>query len=709
MADSVTAIVRFGVYKFDRISGTLFRGDDAVRLQEQPARVLAALLENPGELVTRDDLRLRIWPSDTFVQFDGSLNTAIRKVRYALRDDADNPVFIETVPRQGYRFIAPVHIEDAPAWTPPIPAPPAPSRWPYAALAAIVVLAGVAWRFWPTSEATSDTPIRLTIPLPDNTRIVNSFGTSVSISADGQTIAFAGQTNREAPRIWLRSLKGAQSTPIQDSQRADFVTISPDGKSVLFAQDQHFKLYSGPDVPIRAITRLGPNVPQAALWGRDGNIYLLAPDPSRPPSTPPGLWRVSPTNGNRELLLLDTSGTASGEWYLPLQQLADGRLLISTFRYTQRTIEIFDPATRKRTPLHYPGNGGLLTPTNWLLFHEGLQLRAIQASLDPARTLGAPFTVLNDVMRAGWSGGNLSVSANGTLVYVSQPRLVGDRKLVWVDPSGKETPSGIAPGPFEVGDFSPNGEHVILYRFQAEDSRWSLNVLTLATGNFIEVSRASQFTPGAVWNETGTALFYTAEDSHLARRSVFPLAPPEPWTTNKSVRQAPSHFDVARKELHFSQGYLPVVIATAHRISATQAGPATQQLDTGRFPTISPDGNWMVAVAPGGLWLRRYPLRPSDSGIYIGPGTAPIWSRDGRTIYLRRGSAILASTFTPGATPTTTEPKELLNGDYALPDNWIRAYALHPTTQRFLLARRDSTTEDAHHLNVILNWFSSFR
>jgi DNA-binding winged helix-turn-helix (wHTH) protein len=101
---------KFGLYEADLQSGELFRGGQKLRMQEQPFQVLVALLECPGEVVTREQLRQRLWPSDTFVDFDHSLNTAINKLRDALGDGAANPRFIETLPRRGYRFIAPVQL-----------------------------------------------------------------------------------------------------------------------------------------------------------------------------------------------------------------------------------------------------------------------------------------------------------------------------------------------------------------------------------------------------------------------------------------------------------------------------------------------------------------------------------------------------------------------------------------------------------------------
>jgi Tol biopolymer transport system component/DNA-binding winged helix-turn-helix (wHTH) protein len=104
----VRRIFRFGLFEVDLELGTLMRQGSPVRLQEQPFRILALLIESPGEVVTREELRKKIWPQGTYVEFDGSLNTALMKLRVALKDNAENPIFIETVPRKGYRFIAPV-------------------------------------------------------------------------------------------------------------------------------------------------------------------------------------------------------------------------------------------------------------------------------------------------------------------------------------------------------------------------------------------------------------------------------------------------------------------------------------------------------------------------------------------------------------------------------------------------------------------------
>jgi cholera toxin transcriptional activator len=105
-------VFRFAVYEADQASGELRKSGVRIRLPDQACQVLDALLARPGEIVTREELRQRLWPADTFVDFDHSLNTVINKLREALGDSAGNPRFIETLARRGYRFVAPVQIVD---------------------------------------------------------------------------------------------------------------------------------------------------------------------------------------------------------------------------------------------------------------------------------------------------------------------------------------------------------------------------------------------------------------------------------------------------------------------------------------------------------------------------------------------------------------------------------------------------------------------
>src|SRR6266568_3790854 len=100
--------VRFGAFEFDLQTGELRKHGLRIRLQGQPVDILAMLVEHPGEVVTREELQRRLWPADTYVDFEHSLNAAIKRLRAALGDSADSPRFVETLARRGYRFIAPL-------------------------------------------------------------------------------------------------------------------------------------------------------------------------------------------------------------------------------------------------------------------------------------------------------------------------------------------------------------------------------------------------------------------------------------------------------------------------------------------------------------------------------------------------------------------------------------------------------------------------
>ena len=141
---SDSKIVRFGVFQLNLRSGELYKAGLRVKLQQQPLQILTLLLEHPNDIVTREELRAKLWPTDTFVDFEHSLNTAVRKLRDALGDGAENPIFIETIPRRGYRFIAPLEAcASAAPGEPPTPASTPPPETPSVTTPGIVVGTGM--------------------------------------------------------------------------------------------------------------------------------------------------------------------------------------------------------------------------------------------------------------------------------------------------------------------------------------------------------------------------------------------------------------------------------------------------------------------------------------------------------------------------------------------------------------------------------------
>src|SRR5437879_1719035 len=146
--DARSGIIRFGTFEIDPQAGELRKQGLKIKLRDQAFQVLSMLLERPGQVVSREELQNKLWPADTFVDFDRGLNKAINHLRDALGDSAESPRFIETLPKRGYRFIA--SVESPPVAEPSI-APPisrSPNRLWLVVLAATLCVAGIAGWFY---------------------------------------------------------------------------------------------------------------------------------------------------------------------------------------------------------------------------------------------------------------------------------------------------------------------------------------------------------------------------------------------------------------------------------------------------------------------------------------------------------------------------------------------------------------------------------
>ena len=250
-------VVRFGVFELDLASEELRKNGVRVKLTEQPFQVLVTLLERPGELIKRDKLRQKLWADDTFVDFDHSLNAAINKLREALGDSAGNPRFVETVPRRGYRFIAPVEGAVTPragedsagedsndtrsaaaAASDASGAPEQSSRHPLRLVVAvpsvllIAALAFVLGRWIEEPRAAPELPLRQFTIRPDN--LVTGADLRPAISPNGKHIVYVIQDGNQT-KLEVCDLDRDQSRQLEDTEggRAPFKTA---GRSSCFSR-----------------------------------------------------------------------------------------------------------------------------------------------------------------------------------------------------------------------------------------------------------------------------------------------------------------------------------------------------------------------------------------------------------------------------------------------------------------------------------------
>jgi Tol biopolymer transport system component/DNA-binding winged helix-turn-helix (wHTH) protein len=276
-------MVRFGVYELDLASGELRKGGLKIRLSGQPFQVLAILLERPGEVVTREELQKKLWREGTFVDFGHSLNTAINKIREALGDSAENPRFVETLARRGYRFIAPVdgvgadlptHVaaERRETENPP-PDLGGYARWPrrlsgwlVAGLLLVLLIGGTIWVWRPSPQGTY---------LLKLTRLTSDSGLTTDgvISPDGTLVAYASDRGGEENLdIWVKQVAGGEPIRLTRNSADDhFPDFSPDGSQLVFRSEQE-------GGGIYLVSTLG------------GEERLLVPHGRNPRFSPDGRW-----------------------------------------------------------------------------------------------------------------------------------------------------------------------------------------------------------------------------------------------------------------------------------------------------------------------------------------------------------------------------------------------------------------------------------
>lgn len=270
-------IWRFGVFEVDAQQVELCRSGIPVKLREQSFRILVFLLEHAGEIVTREELRLVLWPSDIYVDFDHSLNTAVMKLRHALGDSADTPLYIETLPKRGYRFIAPVTPLAPVSHTDTVQPPPhhPPELHAPTAFSAI-----------PSGETIDPTPPPAFNPIalptfrprhrrrfvPSNTVLsivlLTAFGCAFLLRARSVPYTSAG-TNRG---LWQQSIQPVTS----DQGDAIFPVLSPDAREVAYAwngpERKRYELYTqafGSDRP-RRLTYSNGGIIGPPAWSPDG-------------------------------------------------------------------------------------------------------------------------------------------------------------------------------------------------------------------------------------------------------------------------------------------------------------------------------------------------------------------------------------------------------------------------------------------------------
>jgi Tol biopolymer transport system component/DNA-binding winged helix-turn-helix (wHTH) protein len=693
---------RFGIFELDVRAGELRRNGLKVRIQDQPFRVLALLLERRGEVVTRDDLRRELWPEDTFVEFDHSLNTAVNKAREALGDGAENPRYIATVPRRGYRFLAPVEpvfdtaAEEAETTT---VAPAQGGSWRLRALAGaavlvlVIVVAALLRSFRAEEILVAE---RFTIVTPE-------LATTPVISPNGRHVAYVCGLGDNA-RLCVQDLDRFEPRKMPSSSRVELHPFwSPDSQRLAFASGGALWIIpAGGGTPVQ-VCKL-PGAYLGGTWDRDGSSIFFAIDHQ-------GMFELPGLKGTPKLVIpLDRQrwGThIETPAFLPPEY---GRVLLYGAQNRNRVhVTVLHDLQSGKTEIVAPNGMAAFSPTGHVVYPHHLNVWAAPISPDTLKA-GAAFPI-------GRSGPGIfpSLSTGGTLAYL---QLDNYRRLVWLDRSGKLLGEDQGAGEL-IWSFalSPDGTRAAV-SVSTEDSSADIWIWDLERRTRTRLTFGPARDGEPVWNPAGDTITFTSNrngnpDIFQQPADGSGTAAPLLATARDEVPEAWS----ADGKLLFYRVIDPKQKTDIWFLKAKGDGsghistPYVQTPFRERGADLSPDGRFLAYFSDQSgrdeVFVQEFPEgeRHQISG---GGGRWPRWGRDGRELFYLSGDSLMRVPIRASRDFSAGQPEELFRSAHFLSiEDTSCPYAPSPDGQRFLVAQR-TTDQSTSRIRIVKNWYAEF-
>lgn len=623
--------VRFDEFEVDLHAGELRRQGIKVRLPEQAFQALVMLLASPRQLVTREALRQRLWPADTFVDFDQGLNKAINRVREVLGDSAEQPRLIETLPKRGYRFIGTILAEQLTTSVPANAEHPSGRQPDPAKLGASharfwisgIALSGLAITLfaWFSRERPAPEPVLRSAVLPPSRTSFLPY--NFAVSPDGSQLVSSIVNPDGTDSLWLRALGSVSVRRLEGTDGARFPFWSPDDKHIGFFARRRLETI---DVASGAVQSLCPAPrPRGGSWSVAGEI-VFAPDVVGP------LQKIDARGGApRPLGFGAEQGYGGGAWphFLP-----DGEHFLYTVdrRSAATGSDIYvgkrDGSPSARLVTDTVGSvgysaGHLLFVREGSLWAQPFSVQQLQITGPPAIVAEHELKNAPDAFPAGFA-----VSPGGVLVYQSYPEFATG--LYRFNRAGKEVGQSLRAGDSDPA-LSPDGRLVATSCDEQRTGRLSICVTDLARGV------TSRVTEGVrdrfpTWSPDGQSLAYLGSDGQSPRAyqvAVDGRASPRPLL---QVMGIPTSWSAGGRLLFFgaNQGNVTLGIYESADGTVTSLGPGSE----GQF---SPDGHWVLSGGQEGIIVRHYPNTASKIQIANFPGSQPRWRRDGREIFYITG------------------------------------------------------------------------
>jgi serine/threonine-protein kinase len=744
-------VIRFSTFELALDSGELRKAGMRIALQEHSRRVLLRLLERPGALVTREELRASLWPSDTFVDFEHGLNTAIKRLRDALGDSADTPRFIETLPKRGYRFIAAIEsdLQAASAREQAEGLRSPRFRWVPVGVGIALLVATVALIMvvlWVRPPASSESGMtHLNVVLTPAEQLLTGdprerrrpSRTAIALSPDGRLLAFSGRRGDQR-HLYLRPLDKGDAIEVKATEGAGSPFFSPDGAWIGFWADGKIKKVradGGPVVDVCATLPATGDQPatsaasaeiMGASWGSDDTIIFALPFG--------GLWHVPARGGEPTPLTTLASGEISHRLphVLPGERGVLFTVVRRAFFWDDASTDVRVDATGERKQLVMRAVDARYLESGHLVFARDGVLLAQPFDATRFEVSGSAVAVLDDVMHAtgavsstlNTGAAQVSLSRTGTLAYArGGPYPALKRRLVWVDAQGRESPAGTANGAYLAPRLSPDGTRIAVMLHPSRDQDvWvheppegpsvrmtfgGYNAFPIWTpdGTRLTISRALRSPPDLHWvaSTGGQHEPEILEAAGLSRLVAEQSRIPADWTRDGNslvfVQDFPDQpFDIW---------------AIIREGTGWRATPLVRSRFSDQEPALSPDGRWLAYASDESgrpeVYVQPFPGGGTRHQVSNNGGREPLWARNGRTLYYlvptppAINTTVMAVAVTSGMRFTSGKPKPLFQTPYG-GTTPVRGYDI-ATDGRFLMPLVEPVTMTAAtHLEIIQNW-----
>ena len=595
----------FGPFEFDRTSVELRKHGYKVRLPSQPGQVLNALVERPGDLVAREDLRQRLWPGVAVGDFEHGLNTAVNKLRQALGDAASQPRYVETLPGLGYRFVAPVYPVGSKVLELVPPAAisesaPAPSRRKYyhwsVAVAAVLILAAAA--SWPALQRSPAPSVKATqfLVTPPKGYYFEGGGVrqSFALSPDGSRIAFTAKAGTGGFTLFLRDFSERESRPVADGEGAYSVVWAEDGRTLLFTAKGKLRRIAINAAASQVLTGAVPYFSSAISFGPERLLVSNHRNSGVIPSSGGTLTPIDPPYPWAQLL----PGGREFLYTIDDPHLGSLRARIATTGRNDPGTEVVQADSR----VQYTGS--IHSDSGYLIYLREGTLLAQPFDLARHHVTAEPKAIARRVSSFGPTGSaDFSVSRSGVLAYQTYS---SRSQFIWVDRTGKRL-SSASPADMNASyvRLSPDGRWLAIVPFDVDRGVPEIWLYDTANGAGRKVVFGAAISHLPVWSPDSRRLVYISDHHSWPRLALCSLdGTPDKETLPDTGFMAPTDWSPDGRFILYNNSALPAIThdfpSDVFAIDMAHNRKVIPLLNTPFYENnavFSPDGKWLAFLS----------------------------------------------------------------------------------------------------------------